>query len=196
MKKLWKRNAVVAAVVLFICVAAYLNWSYSRGDSDAAEVMEGETLAEETSARTLGEAILVSSEGEQAVTVADSAGGNGDSYFDSARLSREQARDEALAILQGTVDDELATEEARNMAASSITAMAACSMAESEIEGLVAAKGYSNCVAYVNDESASIVVGMADEALTDTDVAIITDIVRDQTGLTAAQIKVIPTDAD
>ncbi len=196
MKKLWKRNAVVVAVVLFICVAAYLNWSYSRGDSDTAEVMDAETVPAGTSTRTLGEAVLVSSGGEQAEDVNYSDGQNEDSYFASARLSREQARDEALAILQGTVDDELATEEARNMAAESITAMAACSMAESEIEGLVAAKGYSNCVAYVNDESASIVVGASEETLTDTDVAIITDIIRDQTGLTASQIKVIETDAD
>jgi stage III sporulation protein AH len=119
-----------------------------------------------------------------------------DSYFAAARLSREQARDEALAILQTTVDDDAATEEARNMAAESITAMAACSMAESEIEGLVAAKGYTSCVAYVNDESASVVVGTGDSSLSETDVAIITDIVRDETGLTASQIKVIETDAN
>lgn len=196
MKKLWKRNAVVAVVVLFICVAAYLNWSYSRGGADTAEVLDAETLSAETSTRTLGEAVLVSSEGEQAESASYSGEGSGDSYFSSARLSREQARDEALSILQETVDDAMATEEARNMAAESITAMAACSLAESEIEGLVAAKGYSNCVAYVNDESASIVVGTGEEALNDTDVAIITDIIRDRTGLTASQIKVIDTDSD
>ncbi len=191
MKKLWKRNAVVVAVVLFICVAAYLNWSYSRVDSDATEALDTETTT-----RTLGEAVLVSSEEEQAENVIYSDAESMDSYFDSARLSREQARDEALAILQETMDDEQATEEARNMAAESITAMAACSLAESEIEGLVAAKGYSNCVAYVNDESASIVVGTTDEGLTDTDVAIITDIVRDETGLTASRIKVIETNVN
>ena len=26
--KLWKRNAIVAVVLLFICVGVYLNWSY------------------------------------------------------------------------------------------------------------------------------------------------------------------------
>lgn len=31
--KLWKRNAVVAAIVLFVCVAVYLNWSYDQGSS-------------------------------------------------------------------------------------------------------------------------------------------------------------------
>jgi stage III sporulation protein AH len=193
LKNLWKRNAVVAAVVLFVCVAAYLNWSYSRGSTAVSETVDSETVSDGDT-RTLGEAVLVSSDGETGESVSYSS--DSDSYFASARLSREQARDEALAILQTTVDDTAATEEARNMAAESITAMAACSMAESEIEGLVAAKGYTSCVAYVNDESASVVVGTGDSGLSETDVAIITDIVRDETGLTASQIKVIETDAN
>ena len=47
--KLWKRNAVVAAIVLFVCVAVYLNWSYSQ---DGA----GETA---DTGKVLGEAALV-----------------------------------------------------------------------------------------------------------------------------------------
>ena len=46
--KLWKRNAVVAAIVLFVCVAVYLNWSYSQ---DGA----GETA---DTGKVLGEAAL------------------------------------------------------------------------------------------------------------------------------------------
>ena len=37
--KVWKRNAVVAAIVLFVCVAVYLNWSY--GQKDAAGLRRG-----------------------------------------------------------------------------------------------------------------------------------------------------------
>lgn len=47
--KVWKRNAVVAAIVLFVCVAVYLNWSYQKEGGDAAET-----------GKTLGEAALVS----------------------------------------------------------------------------------------------------------------------------------------
>ena len=28
--KLWKRNAIAAAIVLFVCGAVYLNWSYAQ----------------------------------------------------------------------------------------------------------------------------------------------------------------------
>ena len=38
--KLWKRNAVVAVVLLFVCVGVYLNWSYNNkwGTADPAMV--------------------------------------------------------------------------------------------------------------------------------------------------------------
>ena len=40
--KLWKRNAVVAAIVLFVCVAVYLNWSYSQdGAGETADTEIG-----------------------------------------------------------------------------------------------------------------------------------------------------------
>ena len=28
--QLWKRNAVVAAIALFVCAAVYLNWNYEQ----------------------------------------------------------------------------------------------------------------------------------------------------------------------
>ena len=45
-----KRSAVAAMVVLFICVAVYLNWSYTKGIGvdGAAEVDSGKVLGEAT----------------------------------------------------------------------------------------------------------------------------------------------------
>ena len=40
--KLWKRNAVVAAIVLFVCVAVYLNWSYNQEESAGAGKVLGQ----------------------------------------------------------------------------------------------------------------------------------------------------------
>ena len=50
--KLWKRNAIAAAIVLFVCGAVYLNWSYSQ-DTEAG--------------KTLGEAALVGSQSDPLV---------------------------------------------------------------------------------------------------------------------------------
>ena len=42
--QLWKRNAVVAAIALFVCAAVYLNWNYEQ------EAQAGKTLGQSTMA--------------------------------------------------------------------------------------------------------------------------------------------------
>ena len=102
--KVWKRNAVVAAIVLFVCAAVYLNWSYQK-DGDTADV-----------GKTLGQATLVggqSSDPLVSTTPAASPDATASpapeaqqksGYFASARLNREQARDSALSLLQEAAD--------------------------------------------------------------------------------------------
>ncbi len=188
--KVWKRNAVVAAIVLFVCVAVYLNWSYGQRDTSVS-------ANQSTDTKTLGEAELVGTETETAVAADGTeeieavSEVQEESYFDTARLSRQEARDEALAILQATVDDPNADEAAIASASESITAMAEATTTESEIENLVAAKGYEDCVAYIGDNSVSVVVAAPEEGLQAADVAKITDIVLGQTSFSADQVKII-----
>lgn len=183
--KAWKRNAVVAAIVLFVCVAVYLNWSYGQ-DTTASGI--GESTTRQDNTKTLGEAELVLGEGNSIEVLSELAE---DSYFDTARLSRQEARDQALAILQATVDDPNAAQEAVDAAAESITAMAAVTLAESEIESLVSAKGFEECVAMIGENSISVVVSAPEEGLQAADVAKITDIVLGQTSFAADQVKII-----
>lgn len=195
MKKLWKRNGVVAAVVLFVCVAAYLNWSYTgSGEAVSTDAQVEDALQEESSSlRTLGEAVLVNSTvgGARETGAADNA-----AYFDAARLSREQARDSALSMLQETVNNTSADQSAVQSAAEAITAMAEATLMESEIESLVAAKGYQDCVTYIGTDSVSVVVDGGLTGLEASDVAVITDIVISETGYDASQIKVVDTTAE
>jgi stage III sporulation protein AH len=122
----------------------------------------------------------------------DQTEASGDSYFDIARLNREEARDSAMTMLQETVDDPDAAADAVSAAADSITAMAAAALQESEIESLVTAKGYQDCVAFIGDNSVSVVVAAADGAdLQADDVARVTDIVCGETNFSASSVKVI-----
>ena len=206
--KLWKRNAVVAAIVLFVCVAVYLNWSYSQEEA-AVNAAAGlsETSSEGETNKTLGEAALVSSDSlsaaEEGEAVADTwessereaaaavSGEESGGYFASARLNREEARAEALAILQETVESGSADEAAVSAASESITAMANATLAESQIENLVTAKGYPDCVAYIGENSVSVVVSTASGTLEASDVAKITDIVLGETDVAASAVKVV-----
>ena len=190
--KLWKRNAVVAAIVLLVCAAVYLNWSYSQ-----------EGMAEtEGTGKVLGEAALVGAQAsdpllEESPAPTETAAGEeapsgaSSDYFDSARLNRQQARDSALSLLQEAAADAEAGEEAVAQANEAIQAMAAYTIAEANIENLVTAKGYADCVAFLSEESISVVVSNGGTALTSADTARISEIVQDETGLSASQIKII-----
>ena len=183
--KLWKRNAVVAAIVLFVCAAVYLNWSYGQGDQTA-----------ETGGKTLGEAELVSGEDGGVIDAMeeDLPAAQTSEYFDSARLTRQEARDSALSILQKTVDDSQADQTAKDAAAQSITTTAATTVLEAQIENLVTAKGYADCVTFIGDNSVSVVVASPENGLQAADVAKITDIVLGETEFSASQVKIMEAD--
>ena len=185
--KIWKRNAVVAAIVLFVCVAVYLNWSYSQGDMN----VNGGGVAD-AGGKTLGEAALVSGTAEPQTSAApEDSGAAGSDYFDNARLTRQQARDNALSILQETMDDESAQQTVRDQAAESITTMATATVAEAQIENLVTAKGYADCVAFIGEDSLSLAVAAPESGLTEADTAKLVDVVNQSAGFTADQIKII-----
>lgn len=201
--KLWKRNAVVAAIVLFVCVAVYLNWSYQQ-----ESVMNEETSYGESSGKTLGQAALVSGTadpllagdsagigqtGAETQTETAETGGAAAStgYFAAARLNRQQARDSALATLRETLSDENAQEAAKQEAGEAIETLASSTMSEAQIENLVMAKGYQDCVAFISGGGVSVVVSATENGLQDADVAKITEIVTGETGVPASQIKII-----
>lgn len=190
--KLWKRNAVVAAIVLFVCVAVYLNWSYQKEEADVG--------------KTLGQAALVSSRTDDPLLPAVSpAPGGADGaasaspsaptvstgYFASARLNRQQARDTALGMLQDTLSSEGAEESAKLEAGAAIETLAASTVSEAQIENLVVAKGYADCVSFISNAGVSVVVSATENGLQAADVARITEIVTGETGVPASQITII-----
>mgnify|MGYP005763076117 CR=1 FL=1 len=190
--KLWKRNVVVAAIVVFVCAAVYLNWSYNRQDGS------------EDAGKTLGEATLVGAQtddpllsatptpdGTESGTQTEGGGESGTGYFDSARLNRQQARDSALSLLQEAAASEEADQTMKDEANAAIQTMASLTVSEAQIENLITAKGYADCIAFIGDNSVSVVVAATETGLTDSDVARITEIVTQETGMSASQIRII-----
>lgn len=190
--KVWKRNAVVAAIVLFVCAAVYLNWTYQGQESaDAGKTLgQAALVSGQTSDPLLQGAVspAPSASASPAASETDSTGG----YFASARLNRQQARDSALAILQDAASDESADAAMKEDTAMAIQTLADYTVSEAQIENLVTAKGYTDCIAFISDGSVSVVVSTGGAELTDADVAKITEIVTDETGYTASQVKIIP----
>ncbi len=190
--KLWKRNAIAAAIVLFVCGAVYLNWNYSQ-DTAAGKTLgeaalvgsQNDPLMQEGTEEKEGEKDA-SQEGEQ-----NKAPTEPGSYFSTARLNRQQARDNALSLLQEAAKDEKADQGAVDEANAAIQTMADYTMTEAQVENLITAKGYADCVAFLGEDSISVVVSAMENGMTDTDAARIGEIVTEQTGLSAEQIKII-----
>ena len=195
MRNQWKRNAVVATVLLFVCAAVYLNWRYA-GDvaGDAVQTSQSQEKGEEKTdeggtTRVLGDATLVG--GVPTVSEEDHVAAAASSYFDTARLSRQQSRDNALSLLREAAGQENVEQTALDDANRAIQTLAGYTMLEGQIENLVVAKGYADCVAFMGENSISVVVSAAEDGLQTEDVAKITDIVLSETQYQADQIKIM-----
>lgn len=171
-----KRNITMVAVLLFVSAAVALNWSYNnRWGSPDAEMVSAEDEA------------MLSADME----FARSAAASGTEYFAEARLTRQVSRDEALQLLQTAAAAETASQETIDSAMNAISAMATCSMQEAQIENLLIAKEFSDCVVYIGNESVTVAVPAPQEGLSEEAVARITDIICSETSFEASQLSII-----
>ena len=97
-----KRHIVLAALVLALGVAVYLNWAFS----DAAKDFAVSGTGGDAGGKKYGDAQLVNGDGEDGAADADG-------YFSEARISRQKARDEAVATIQKVFADVEVDEEQR-----------------------------------------------------------------------------------
>lgn len=190
LSQMWKRNAVVAAIALFVCAAVYLNWNYEQ------EAQAGKTLGQSAMVGgETGDPLVSGTAGDSSVQQGDAAAGTAGTetsgYFATARLNRQQARDSALSLLQDAAAREDADETVKNQVNDTIQTMANYTVTEAQIENLVVAKGYADCVAFIGEDSLSLAVSAPDGGLTEADTAKIVDVVNQTAGFTADQIKII-----
>ena len=188
--KMWKRNAVVATVLLFVCAGIYLNWSFNQKEqaTSLTDVLNVDALQNEDYTQTLNEA---ANEG------LDETAGDSADYFASIRLSRQESRDSAIALLQETISYESGSDEqAAGTAETALEELVSAALTEAQIESMVVAKGYPDCVVYMNEDQISLAVAAPAEGLQDTDVALLSDIVTSQTGYAMSAIRIIEVTGD
>ncbi len=172
MKMVWKRRAVIGGVVVLVCAAVIVNGKY-------AEKVE--------SGKVLGQSKLVSNNESVEDEKKEETEKTESDYFASARLSRQQSRDSAIALLQ----EQSSKDGDTSAAMASIETIADYTVSEAKIENMITAKGYADCVVFLSDDSASVVVAAKEDGLQSEDVAKITDIVKQETGLSASGIKIL-----
>ena len=187
--KIWKRNAIIATVLLFVCAGIYLNWSYSEtaAGADLTDTLDAGLLSDGTT--------LISADTDDALLAAANEGltdaeASTEEYFAEVRLSRQQSRDSALGVLQEAMAyDTDGTENAA--AAAALEQVVSTALSEAQIESLVIAKGYADCVAYMTDSGITVAVSAPEDGLDAASVAQIADIVTSQSDYSVSDIRVI-----
>ncbi len=177
MKRNLKRNIVIAAVLVFVGTAVYLNWSYNSrwGSADAAMAR-----AEDAAMAAAEEEYL-----------AASATGGTSIYFDKARLTRQSARDDALQLLETACADTDVSQEVIDESMRQINEMAAWNLQENLLENELLAKNFVDCVAFVSGEGVTVAVPAPMEGLTEVQVAQITEAVLANTDFDAMALNII-----
>ena len=175
----WKKNLVAAAVLLVVCAGIYMNWMYGNSENVANLT---DTLDTQ---KVLSEDGLVLDQLDNEV----SADNTTSDYFAAVRLSRQEARDSAVNLLQEAMAYGDDTENAQSSA--QLEQIVQTALCEAQIESLIIAKGYTDCVAYMSDEGISVAVATPEGGMQQEDVAVIADIVITQTGLGMENIRVV-----
>lgn len=174
-RKVGRRNFIIFGAVILIVAAIVINVAvFSQADGDGYDYNQ-------PTGTDSGNASDVGTSGTPENT--------GDSYFSSVQVSRQRTRDEAIEVLQGVVDNASSTETAKNEALAEINKLATVMAMESNIETLIIAKGFEECVAVISGEDASIVV--KSDGLQAAQIAQINEIVYNEAGISPVNITII-----
>ncbi len=195
------RKATAITLAAALVVAVYLNWQYARTgvtlEEDAVNVAATVETEEAVSAPIMDglmtEAEAVSSANKnygeaQLVSVANNSGSK---FFEEARLKRTKAHDEAMDAVQKALKSASLSAEEKKSYTQQLTGSLEDLNAENEIETLVRAKGFADCLCFLQSGRADLTVMISGDALTAAQVAQIRDIVLSKSNVTAQNITIV-----
>lgn len=195
------RKATAITLAAALVVAVYLNWQYARTgvtlEEDAVNVAAAVETEEAVSAPIMDglmtEAEAVSSANKnygeaQLVSVANNSGSK---FFEEARLKRTKAHDEAMDAVQKALKSASLSAEEKKSYTQQLTGSLKDLNAENEIETLVRAKGFADCLCFLQSGRADLTVMTSGDALTAAQVAQIRDIVLSKSNVTAQNITIV-----
>lgn len=172
-KKTW--GIIIAAMVLIVG-AVWLNVALFSNNSSPADFDPSTSTGGQISGNE-DQNTSVEGEGEE------------ESYFTMAVLNRTQAYDTAYETLVSVTTSEVATEEAKSIAFNQITVMAENKQMEANIETLIKAKGFEECVAVISENYIDVIV--KSEGLLANEIAQIQEIVLKQSGIVPTNLTII-----
>ena len=172
--------------MVFVCGGIYLNWRYEeRSAVDLVSTLDAEKIMDDAAL------VLAPAEDPAAQAAAEDAESENQTVgqiFAKMRLSRQESRDSAVHLLQETISY---AGENEDVSASTLQleGIVKTALSEASIESLIISKGSPDCVAYMKEDG--IDVAVAAQGLSESDVALLTDIILSQTEYELSQIRII-----
>lgn len=211
------RGVTMLALTAALGAAVYLNWSFAQQTPQTISAEDGADNAVPVSAETEEEVQAVQGDAGDTVavydplTVEEETSGqqtadknygeaqlvsvnedSGSEFFEAARLSREKSRDEALDTIEKTLKNASLSDEEKQGMTDSLKAQISSIETESELETLIKAKGFVDCVVMLDDDSANVTVMTENDALTAAEVTKIRDVILSKcTDIKAQDITVV-----
>ena len=186
MKKFFaKKRLMMVALVAALGVAVYLNYYFTNEPSLSA----GTDSSSSSEDGALGDAFFVNgavSDVPKEETSIDNT--EGESYFVKARASRTAAREESLRLLQETLERADASSDEKKQAQEQAAAVAERVLQESNIENLILAKGFNDCVVFIDGQTCGVVV-KADQLQQQESLQIL-DIVINHAGIASDKVQI------
>ncbi len=208
--KIQKRHVLMASLVLALGAAVYLNWQFT-GNSDMLSVDASKKLGEaqyvngditdETQEAGIFDSIFggdddkstesaeETTEGEDTTAVKAELTEEQISYFSTVRTDREQTQSKVLEDAKEVLSISENSEEAKEEAAESVSQLEKLILAQSNIENLLKAKGFTDVVCFISDEGCNVVV--ASQNMDDNGSLLVKDAVMSQLDMGSEQIKII-----
>lgn len=197
--KFGKRQLVLAALVVALGAAVYLNWQFA--DNNA--------IVQPTSAsanKEIGQAQFVnnSTDGTVPKNKNTSSSGKNDTssqaqkttkpsedalaYFAQVKVERQKTHDGAVDLAKEVLEAADSSDDAKKEAVDKAAEIAKNYEQETNIESLIKAKGFTECLAFIQNGECSIVVCKGE--MGDDGVITIKDIVTGQSGIEFDNIKI------
>lgn len=186
-KKLLNTKTYVIAGCLALVVAAVTVSGIMASNNDA------NTVGNESN-KTLGNAVLADGtvadgDKDEDKNETETDAKEEDNFFASATINREQTRDESMEVLNQLANNPDALPDTKEDALNAIAQLVEDMNAEANIETLIKAKGFEDCVAIVAGSSCTVVVKSG--GLNAAETAMILEIVCEQTTAEPENVKII-----
>lgn len=197
--KLGKKELILTGLVLTLGGAVYLNWQFSSN----TDLLSSSNLV--SVSKELGEAEFVNTssdkkvsetptqnattkKSEQSTSTKGTSAKSSDEYFAQAKLDREETQDKIAEMTQEVLKSTEENEAAKTEAVTQAAQLATILEQQTNVESLIKAKGFEDCLVFIQNSECSIVV--KDSDLTSEDTLIIKDIATGQTGVSIDKIKI------